>query len=52
MDSGHDRSNIWNTDMTTCDSPTVRALFPGAEKSVYLDVASRGLMPGDSMEIA
>jgi cysteine desulfurase/selenocysteine lyase len=52
MDSGHDRSNMWNTEMTTFDSPTVRALFPGAEKSVYLDVASRGLMPGDSMEIA
>jgi selenocysteine lyase/cysteine desulfurase len=27
-------------------------MFPGAAACVYLDVASRGLMPGDSMEIA
>lgn len=31
---------------------TVRALFPGAAQSVYLDVASRGLMPGDAQAIA
>lgn len=32
--------------------PAVRALFPGAAQSVYLDVASRGLMPGDAQAIA
>jgi selenocysteine lyase/cysteine desulfurase len=31
--------------------PTVRGLFPGACTSTYLDVASRGLIPGSAMDI-
>lgn len=31
--------------------PAVRDLFPGASTSTYLDVASRGLIPGSAMDI-
>jgi selenocysteine lyase/cysteine desulfurase len=31
--------------------PAVRELFPGARTCTYLDVASRGLIPGSAMEI-